>query len=310
MSAPDRTRPAPANTALTIRSALREGQRRLLAEQVPSASLSTELIMMSVLECDRTYLYTHAENELPASKTIRYFELISERAAGKPTQYITGHQEFWGLDFDVSPDVLIPRPETEHLIEAVIELAAKRGSHKDGPLRVVDVGTGSGCIPVALASEFPGEEIFATDISPAALRMAARNSARHGFAARVRFVETDMLAYFLRPEYEATFDFVVSNPPYVARAELDQLQREVRDYEPRLALGGLERGDEAYRQLFAQAFRLLKPGGAVIVEIGYNKREQVLPLLDSGWTEIEVRPDLAGIPRVVSARKSSSSVAG
>lgn len=288
--------------AVTLRSALREALARLLRAQVPSASLAAELILMHVLECDRAYLYTHAEMKLDSAKASCFYDLIAERAAGKPTQYITGSQEFWGLELKVTPDVLIPRPETEHLIEAVIELAGPEA--KSALLRIVDVGTGSGAIALALAREFPHAEVFATDISTAALGVAAQNAARLGLQEPVRFLVTDLLNYFLKPEFMKTFDFVVSNPPYIARDEETDLQREVRDYEPRLAWGGLERGDEIYRRLFPEAQHLLKPGGCVVIEIGYHQRDAVLSLLGSEWTKPEVRADLAGIPRVITARKS------
>ncbi|MGH9378779.1 MAG: peptide chain release factor N(5)-glutamine methyltransferase, partial [Terriglobia bacterium] len=235
----------------------------------------------------------------------RYFGLICERLTGKPTQYITGHQEFWGLDFELTPDVLIPRPETEHVVESVLELVKQQGAARDATPRIVDVGTGSGCIALALALELPHAQIDAVDISPAALRVAEKNAARLGMASRVRFQESDLLAIFLAPPESGAFDFVVSNPPYVGAGELDQVQREVKEFEPRLAWGGLERGDEVYRRLFPQAQRLLKPGGHLVVEIGYSQREAVIGLLDPGWTGIEARPDLAGIPRVVMARKVS-----
>jgi release factor glutamine methyltransferase len=290
--------------AYTLRDALREGLRRLLAHPVPSASLAAELLLMHVLERDRAYLYAHGDHELPAPRAERYFRLIAERLSGKPTQYITGHQEFWGLDFVVTPDVLIPRPETEHLVEALIERAAADPPAPDARPRLVDVGTGSGCIALALAKEFPRAEIYATDISSAALGVAARNAARLGLSGRVQFRETDLLTYFLKPPDAGSFDFVVSNPPYVGRNAIAEVQREVREFEPRLAWGGLERGDEIYRRLFPEARQALKPGGWVVVEIGYRMRDAVLALLTPGWTDVAVRPDLAGIPRVVIARKA------
>ncbi len=289
---------------LTVRQALREGLARLLADHVPSASLAAELLLMHALERDRTYLYAHGDNKLSAAAGERYFGLIAERLSGKPTQYITGHQEFWGLDFEVTPDVLIPRPETEHLVEAVVERAAASGPAGPARRQIVEVGTGSGCIALALAKELPGAEIYATDISPAALGVAARNATRLGLAGRVQFRETDLLTYFLKPSYEDTFDFVISNPPYVGRDEMGQVQREVREFEPRLAWGGLARGDEVYARLFPEARRVLRPGAFVVVEIGYNMRDRVLAQLGAGWTDADVRPDLAGIPRVVVARKS------
>ncbi len=287
-----------------LRATLRQGLQTLLAHQVPSAHLAAELLLMHVLGRDRAYLYTHPEEELPPPDLERYARLIAERATGKPSQYITGHQEFWGLEFEVTPDVLIPRPETEHMVERVLELAQRQGQAKDARLRIVDVGTGSGCIALALASEFPRAIIFGVDISRAALVVASRNAVHLNMPERVKFLESDLLTRLLEPDFAGTFDFVLSNPPYVGKREVDKVQREVRDFEPRLAWGGdLVRGDEVYARLFPQALLALRPGGYVVVEIGYNMREQVLALLGEGWGEIQVTPDLAGIPRVVSARK-------
>jgi release factor glutamine methyltransferase len=199
--------------------------------------------------------------------------------------------------------VLIPRPETEHIIEVVLDVVRRQGFSKYAPSRIVDVGTGSGCISIALAKELPGATLFATDISPEALKVAARNAQRLGVESRIEFFESDLLAKILAPEYLGVFDFVVSNPPYVGHDELAEVQREVREFEPRLAWGDLAQGEEIYARLFPQAHRLLKPGGCVVVEIGYNKKDAVLRLLGEGWQEREVRPDLAGIPRVITARK-------
>ncbi|MDR3675556.1 MAG: peptide chain release factor N(5)-glutamine methyltransferase [Acidobacteriota bacterium] len=288
----------------SLRATLRQGLQTLLAHQVPSAHLAAELLLMHVLGRDRSYLYTHPEEELPPPDLERYAQLIAERATGKPSQYITGHQEFWGLDFEVTPDVLIPRPETEHMVERVLELAQQQGHSKDARLRIVDVGTGSGCIALALASEFPRAIMFGADISRAALVVASRNAVHLNMPERVKFLESDLLTRLLEPDFAGTFDFVLSNPPYVGKREVDKVQREVRDFEPRLAWGGdLVRGDEVYARLFPQALLALRPGGYVVVEIGYNMREQILALLGEGWGEIQVTPDLAGIPRVVSSKK-------
>jgi len=293
---------------MQLRTALKTGLETLLQNQVPSAQLAAELLLMHVLNSDRAFLHSNAEMELPAVKVQCYFELIDERCTGKPTQYITGHQEFWGLDFEVNPDVLIPRPETEHAVEQVLELARRNGWPKDARLRIVDVGTGSGCIALALASELPRAILFGADISRLALVTASRNAIRLRMPQRVKFLESDLLARFLDKDFIGIFDFVVSNPPYVGEGDLDRVQREVREFEPRIAWGNLESGDEIYARLFPQALEVLKPGGYVVVEIGYNMREQVLALLGPGWAEIEVTPDLAGIPRVVSARKKESGV--
>jgi release factor glutamine methyltransferase len=294
--------------AMQLCAALKTGLERLLAHHVPSAQLSAELLLMHALDRDRAFLHAHSEDDIPADVSARYFGMIDERAGGKPAQYITGHQEFWGLDFEVTSEVLIPRPETEHTVETVLDLAHRQGHPRHAQLRIVDVGTGSGCIALALASEFPNAVLFGADISRAALVVASRNALRFDMADRVKFIESDLLSRFLDGDFEGTFDFVVSNPPYVGAADVESVQREVREFEPRIAWGGLERGDEIYRRLFPQALRALKPGGYVVVEIGYNMRDKVLALFDAAWTGVEVIPDLAGIPRVVAAQKCASSL--
>jgi len=291
---------------MQLRQVLQFGLKRLDDNNVPSPQLAAEILLMHVLSCDRSRLYASPEVEVPDELAGRYFELIDERSTGKPTQYITGHQEFWGLDFEVTPDVLIPRPETEHVIEAVIELAQGHcaGPRRHLPLRMIDVGTGSGAIALALASEFPRATVMATDISPSALDVAHRNAERLGFANRVAFFAGDLLAPILGPiPAMLDFDFVLSNPPYVSPCEIASMQREVRDFEPRIALGGFDQGDEVYRRLLPQALAALKPGGHLVVEIGYNMGPGISALFGDGWTGIEVRPDLAGIPRVVTAEK-------
>src|SRR5437763_12504681 len=252
------------------REALKTGLKTLAESGVPSPELAAELLLMHVLARERGYLYAYPEAEISEEIARRYFQSVDERATGKPTQYITGRQEFWGLDLEVTPDVLIPRPETEHVVEAIIDLARRQGLDRDAPLRMVDVGTGSGCIALALAAEFPRAVLFATDISRPALDVASRNAARLGMAERVKFLETDLLAFSLdarapsqapnqgpNESFLSAFDFVVSNPPYVAADELDRVQREVRQFEPRIAWRGLERGDEVYRRLIPQARALL-----------------------------------------------------
>jgi release factor glutamine methyltransferase len=289
---------------MQLRAALQTGLKRLLEHDVPSANLAAELLLMHVLQQDRSFFYTHSDQDLPAEQFDRYMELVGERCTGKPTQYITGHQEFWGLEFEVTPAVFIPRPETEHIIETVLDLIGREGLSKKDSFRIADVGTGSGCIPIALAKELPRAELFATDMSPAALEVAVRNAQRVGVVAQIVFLESDLLACLLEPDFPRLFDFVVSNPPYVGHDELADVQREVREFEPRLAWGDLAQGEEIYARLFPQAHRLLKPGGCVVVEIGYNKKDAVLSLLGEGWQDHEVCPDLAGIPRVITARKT------
>lgn len=288
---------------MLLREALREGLKSLAKGHIPSPQLAAELLLMHTLDCDRGELHTHPERELSPPTSQRYFGLIAERLTGKPTQYITGHQEFWGLDFEVTPSVLIPRPETEHLVEQVLNLVKGRGAARQEALRIADVGTGSGCIALALASELPDAEIHAIDISPNALRVSESNAARLRLADRVKFREADLLASLLAEGQAGAFDIVVSNPPYISLSELGEVEREVIEFEPRIAWGGLDRGDEIYHRLFPQAQELLKTGGAVVVEIGYRQSEAVVGLLKFGWTGIEIHPDLSGRPRVALARK-------
>ncbi len=282
---------------MQLRQALNSGIEKLEAACVGSPRMNAEVLLMFVLACDRAYLYAHPERELTAEETARYEEALLERSRGKPSQYITGHQEFWGLDLIVSPAVLIPRPETEHVIETVLELVREIGP--SAALRMVDVGTGSGCIALALARELPGAEVHALDISSAALEIARANASRLELTERIVFQESDLLEA-LPPE--AALDFVVSNPPYVGEAEPEKVQREVREFEPRVAVFAGEKGLEAYQRLIPQARQRLKPGGWLVVEIGYSLEDAVRALL-AGWSDIRVTRDLQGIPRVVAGRK-------
>jgi release factor glutamine methyltransferase len=296
---------------MDIRSALRGAIALLEHARVPSAALAAELLLMHTLGRDRAWLYAHPEYELKALERDRYSELIARRASGVPTQYLTGHQEFWGLDFEVSPDVLIPRPETEHVIEVALDrLGIKAGI--DSPrrweaFRIADVGTGSGCIAIAFAHELPAAHIVATDISAAALNVARRNAERHGVSTRIEFIGCNLLDFLLPGPRAADresrpFDLVASNPPYIARKESATLQREVREHEPEPALFGGEAGVEFYAPLIAQAAMLLKPGGILVLELGHDCAEHVLSLLPPPeWTSIAITNDLAGIPRVASA---------
>jgi len=270
---------------------------QLTAENVPSPRMNAELLLMFTLGCDRAYLYAHPERELTLDEHSRFSEALAERSRGVPAQYITGHQEFWGMDFIVTPAVLIPRPETEHVIETVLEFVAGIPT-SDIPLQIVDVGTGSGCIALALAKELPKAEIHATDISPSALGVARINAARNQLETRVHFRETDLLAGFPSD----SFDFVVSNPPYVGESEEDSVQLEVRKFEPRNAVFAGHTGVEVIARLIPQANVALKPGGWLVMEISGTISEKVKQLL-AGWEEMEIVNDLQGMPRVAAARK-------
>jgi release factor glutamine methyltransferase len=326
----------------TLKSAI----QRLTAADVPSPRLNAELLLMFTVGCDRAYLYGHPDRELTEEEQSRYDAALAQRSQGIPAQYITGHQEFWGMDFIVSPAVLIPRPETEHVIERVLELinarvapdALVRGPHQarfspDGvvvrageprspsvaahsaagrvgapaptrgvvptQMRIVDVGTGSGCIALAIAKELPQAELNATEISSTALEVARANAARHQLETRVSFHEADLLA----GTETNSFDFVVSNPPYVGESEEDSVQLEVRKFEPRNAVFAGPTGTEVIERLIPQARDVLKPGGWLVMEISGTIADRVRELL-SGWGDIQITNDLQGIPRVVSARKS------
>jgi len=299
----------------SVREVLRQGISHLREANVPSFTLAAELLLLSVIERDRTWLYSHPEEILSSETIERYFALVRRRAEGAPTQHLTGKQEFWGLEFEVTPDVLIPRPETEHLIEvaldrlAVREIRAGREQKLSGQgICLVDVGSGSGCIAIALAKELPVAEIFATDISLPALAIAHRNAARHGMADRIRFVQSDLLESFIEPpdsNYQSPlFDLIISNPPYIGHRESDSLPREVRDHEPPTALFGGEEGYELYSGLVAQSEIFLKPGGLLVLELGHHGLPAVQPLLDTlSWTNIAVTNDLTGIPRVLAAER-------
>jgi release factor glutamine methyltransferase len=283
---------------------------QLCEANVPSCTLAAELILLHVANRDRAWLYAHPEEILSAETNNRFFSLVRRRVNGEPTQHLTGKQEFWGLEFEITPDTLIPRPETEHLIEVALDRLALRELRADrspritgNSLTLVDVGTGSGCIAVALAKELPDATVYATDISPAALTVARRNAARLGFADRIRFLESNLFEAFT----PVRFDLIVSNPPYIGRGTADTLAREVREHEPEVALYGGEEGYEFYAELVVQSHEFLKPGGLLVLELGHDSLPAVQPLLDSRhWTNLAVTDDLAGIPRVLAAQRLPS----
>ena len=282
---------------MQLRETLALAIASLTAQQVPSPRLNAELLLMFTLNCDRSYLFAHPERELRSDEQSRYESALAERARGVPAQYITGHQEFWGMDFIVTSAVLIPRPETEHLVEAILERAKPEAA-----LSIVDVGTGSGAIALALAKELPDAEIHATDISAAALEVARANAARLQLESRIQFHQTDLLEGLTGP-----FDFVVSNPPYVGESEEDDVQLEVRKFEPRNAVFAGPTGLEVIVRLVPQAHANLRPGGWLAMEISGTIADRVEGLLgesDGGWKDVRIIPDLQSIPRVILARKT------
>jgi len=290
-----------------VRTTLKNGLAQLREARVPSFTIAAELLLLHALGRDRTWLYTHPEEQVSPADADRFFALVARRVNGEPTQHLTGKQEFWGLEFEVTRDVLIPRPETEHVIEVALDRLAVReiraGSKQtltgEG-LRIADIGTGSGCIAIALAKELPAVAIYATDISSAALAVAQRNAARQNVADRIRFSEGNLL-----DGIAPLLDLIASNPPYIGRRETASLMREVRDYEPEIALYGGEEGYEFYADLITQSAAHLKPTGLLVLELGHSSLPAVQPLLDSpAWTNVAVTNDLSGIPRVLAAEKT------
>jgi release factor glutamine methyltransferase len=285
---------------MQLKQAVDSAYRLFVENDVPSPRLNAELLLMFVLGRERAFLYAHPERELTADEQSQYDDVIRERARGCPTQYITGHQEFWGLDLLVSPAVLIPRPETEHVVETVLELIREHKFDGQGRLRLLDVGTGSGCIALALASELPFAEIHGCDISEDALEIARINAARLALGGKVLFRKSDLLSVYGGEK----FDFVISNPPYVGEADADKVQKQVREFEPRIAVFSGHEGLDIYRRLIPQVQAALRPGGWFVAEIGFSEEAKVRELL-TAWAEIQVTPDLQGIPRVIAARKSA-----
>ena len=328
---------------IDVRRALKQGLAQLRDAHVPSFTLAAELLLLHVLGRDRTWIYSHPDEKISSADADRYFALIARRAAGEPTQHLTGKQEFWGLEFEVTPDVLIPRPETEHVIEVALDRLAVR-EHRAGSkqartgegLQIADIGTGSGCIAIALAKELPGATIYATDISSAALAVAQRNATRNSVSDRIHFLECNLLDGLIdraaapaglsvvgaqhaapllgndpphespvRSHQSLLLDLIASNPPYIGRREAATLMREVRDHEPEIALYGGEEGYELYADLITQAAAHLKPTGILVLELGHNSLPAVQPLLDAPtWTNVGVTNDLAGILRVLAAEKN------
>ncbi len=294
-----------APAAAELRAILTKGVARLEECHVPSAPLAAELLLMHILGHDRTWLYAHPEYELSANQAAAYAQLIERRGHGVPTQYLTGRQQFWGLDFEVGPGVLIPRPETEHVIEVALD---RLGARRTESLRIADVGTGSGCIGVALARELPEARIIATDISAVALGYARKNAARHGVSGQIQFFESNLLDACFEPSGGrlSLFDLIVSNPPYVGRNDTANLPREVRQHEPAEALFAGETGFDVYPALVEQVSKCLGPNGIFVVEIGYNGAQHVCSLLPGPrWSDLSITRDLAGIERVISATRSA-----
>ena len=292
----------------TIAEAISEGTRRLEQAGADEARRTAGVLLGDLLGVDRTHLLTHPERAVSDEDYEAFLRRIGRRAAGEPLQYVTGHHEFYKLDFLVTPAVLIPRPETEFLVERVLTLV--RGSRQATPL-IVDAGTGSGCIAVTLAVELPGARVIATDISAATLAVARQNAARHGVGARVEFYEGDLLAPLAPLGVGGQVDVLASNPPYVAANKPELVQREVRDYEPHTALFGGDDGLIFYRRLLTAGRGYVRPGGFLVCEIGYGQLDAITErVVAPRWQLVDVTHDLQGISRTLTIRKISEAGGG
>jgi len=283
----------------SIAEAILEATKVLHAAGLSEPRREAASLLANVLHQDRTFLITRAEASLTADALATFHRHLRRRAGGEPLQYITGYQEFFGLRFEVNPDALIPRPETELLVESALDLIPDGAS----PL-ICDLGTGTGCIAISLLHERPLVRAIAVEISTAAVCLAVRNAARHEVIERIGFVVADGFEAF--PE-QPVFDLIVSNPPYIADLDWARLQREVRDHEPRTALTSGSEGLTMIRRLIKEAPAFLVDGGYLVIEMGYNQREAVEEMIDPRiWKLSTIRNDLQGIPRTVVLQKRGS----
>jgi release factor glutamine methyltransferase len=284
----------------TVAGARKWALEELRRARVDSAAPTADLLLGFVLGWDRIRVLIHAEQEIPDETWTRLRNLILRRSNGEPLQHLTGKQEFYGLSFKVTPQVLIPRPETEIMVEKALDLVRR---HLLSGVRFADIGTGSGCIAVSIAHEIPSSLGWAVDISPAALKVARENASRHGVAERILFVQSNLLECFPR---NSCFNFILCNPPYIALEEYDSLPSEVRDHEPHEALFGGESGLEIYRRLIPEVSSRLVAGGYLLLEVGFGQAQQIGQLIEKEKLSLqEVLNDLQGIPRCLIGRKIS-----
>jgi len=309
----------------TTKEALAEGAIRL-GDRDPENRRAARILLAHTLGATHEQILSRPDEAITENQYTVFLELISRRAHGEPLQHVTGHQEFYGLDFIVNADVLIPRPETEFLVEQVLNLATSSGPRSDEdtpPLpppdparqglakpahqrspRIVDLGTGSGCIAIALAVSLPSAEMIATDISRPALEVARRNAERHGATDRIQFLLGDLLGPLEQGGFEGGVDIIACNPPYVSTSQPDLVQRVVKDFEPAIALYGGPDGLSFYKRLLADAARFVKPDGYVVCEIGYSQLDDVRRIADAcGWDFVNLVEDLQGIPRTITVRR-------
>ena len=280
------------------RDALRQAREKLRESGVEDVGFEAEYLLRHALGCTRESLLMTLDSDVSSADQLRFDSIIDRRAAGEPSAYITGHREFYGLDFKVDSRALIPRPETELLVELALDFAARRTCRVEG-LNIAEVGVGCGAIAIALAVNLSGARVLATDISPAALKLASENLSMHRVEDRVTLLEGDLLQPVSGP-----IDILVSNPPYISSAQIAALPREIRDHEPRVALDGGEHGMTVIERLIRRAKEKLRPGGAMFVEIGWDLRERAKARSLELWpeSEVSITPDLAGLDRVLTLR--------
>ncbi len=287
--------------AVTILEAINSAALKLEKAGITSARLDAEVLLCHTLGKDRAWLLAHMPESMGKRSGTDFEKAVKRRARREPLQYITGMQEFWGLEFRVTPDVLIPRPETELIIESALA-ALKKGSR---PATIIDLCTGSGCIAVSLAKESPSVRVFATDKSAKALAVARQNASANGVADLIRFCEGDLFDPLEKLDIEGQVELIVSNPPYVPSGDFGSLQPEVRDYEPSLALFAGPDGTELHRRIISVAPRFLKDNGTLIMEMGLGQSAKLAQIVEKqgSYRAVDVLKDLAGIERVMVAQK-------
>jgi release factor glutamine methyltransferase len=285
---------------MTLREALNAAAAKLASDEHlhDNAARDAEFLLLHRLGINRAEFFSNPDRQLTEEMEFFYWQSINRRAHHEPIQYITGQQEFYGLNFHVTPAVLIPRPETEHLVEAILKLLPA-----DEPIEIADIGTGSGILAITLALHLPYAEITALDISPDAIAVARRNAEMHRVVDRIQFLHSDLLAAAPR----GPFDAIVSNPPYVAESDRNTLHPQVRDYEPPTALFAGETGLDIYRRLIPQGHNALKPNGLLALEIGHDQQTAIASLLET-WHNTSFINDLQQIPRVALAWRPANPV--
>jgi len=291
----------PSVVTVTLAEAINNAATLLSTAGITNARLDAEVLLSHIILKDRVWLITHRDDVLDDNHQREFADVIQRRTRREPLQHIIGNQEFWGLEFIVSPDVLIPRPETEFIIEAALAIVQDRNT----PVRIIDLCTGSGCIAVSLAKELTAARIIATDASEKALAVARENTRRHGVSEQIRFLPGDLFEPLEELDIRGQIDIIVSNPPYVQAGDLSTLQPEVRDYEPEMALIAGPGGTEIAKRIIQLSPEYLKKNGALIMEMGLGQAEALTRMVEAtgAYGDRELLKDLAGIERVIVARK-------